>query len=83
MDYKMGGENMSGFPNYPGLKTKTLRDLHDSISMAMAEDDGLPGGQKNYGVRELSDWRDHANRIEVELDKRGEKYHKLDWQIKK
>lgn len=74
---------MIGYPNYPGLTTKTLCDLHDSISMAMAEDDSLPDGQKKYGVREFTDWRDHANRIEAELNKRGEKYNKLDWWTKK
>ncbi len=74
---------MIQYPNYPGLTTGSLRDLHDSIKKAMSADDATPEGQdKPYGVREYPDWKEHADRIEQELDSRDEQYEKIDWTMK-
>ena len=74
---------MIQYPNYPGLTTGSLGDLHDSIKKAMSADDATPEGQgKPYGVREYPDWKEHADRIEQELDSRDEKYEKIDWTMK-
>lgn len=71
------------YPNYPGLTTPSLRDLHDSIKKAMSVDDSTPAGQdKPYGVRNYPDWKEHADKIEKELDSRNEQYDKLDWSKK-
>lgn len=71
---------MIKYPNYSGLTTPSLRDLHDSIKKAMSADDATPEGQdKPYGVDEYSDWKEHADMIERELDSRGEKYEKINW----
>ena len=73
---------MIDYPNYPELTTGSLLDLHNSIRKAMSEDDKLPDGQKKYGVYEFPDWKQHADRIEKELDNRRVKYQKLDWKKK-
>ena len=52
------------------------RAIHDRL----LEEDQLPAGTtKTYGVREHSDWREQADEMEAELDRRGESYAKVPW----
>ena len=65
--------------NIDQYSTSGLRSLRHGVRAALAEDDALPNGKKEFGVRENQDWRDWADAIEVELAKRGKPALALDW----
>ena len=66
--------------NIPGFSTNGLKMMHEGIRKALTHDDALSAGQdKTYGVREFADWREHADAIEAELDKRDVSYDKVAW----
>ena len=65
--------------NISELSDASLRDLHILLREHLAEDDGLPDGQKKWGVREYSGWRQQANEYEVELTKRKIAFRPIDW----
>jgi hypothetical protein len=61
------------------LSTSGLLELYKAIQKALEEDDRLPNGQKKYGVREFPDFRQEADEIERELDKRQREYVRIAW----
>ena len=61
------------------LSTSALGELHQAIQQALEEDDKLPEGKKKYGVRKYGDFRQQADEIEAELDRRQEKYERITW----
>ena len=61
------------------VSTAGLLELHKAIQKALDEDDKLPNGQKKYGVREYPDFRQQADEIERELDKRRQEHVKIIW----
>ena len=61
------------------LTTGAVRELHQAIKQALAEDDRLPEGKKVYGVREFPDFRQEADELETELDRRKEKFTRIVW----
>jgi len=63
----------------PRLSTKLILLMYEGIKDALKEDDSLPEGEKEYGVREFSDWRECVTWFETELDKRGTPYEKISW----
>jgi hypothetical protein len=66
--------------NVPGFSTNGLKALQDAIRKALEADNATPAGQdKAYGVREFPDWKEMADELEAELDRRGETYTKVPW----
>lgn len=66
--------------NIPGYSTNGLKMMYDAIRNALNHDDSLPEGQeKTYGVRDYPDWMEQADKIEAELDTRGDAYSKIAW----
>jgi hypothetical protein len=63
----------------PKLHDHTLWGLHALVLDAQKADDGLPPGQKRYGVREYADWQQLANDYEDEMSKRGLPFTRIDW----
>jgi hypothetical protein len=62
------------------LTTGALLMLHGSIRDALAVDDNTPDGkEKLFQVRENADWREQANALEEQLDRRGAAYDKIRW----
>jgi hypothetical protein len=65
--------------NIEGLSLNGLKLLHGAIRGALADDDAIKQGPKIYGAREYPDWRETADRIEAELEKRDETFDPLPW----
>ena len=73
-------EQMDFFVNIQGMSLSGLIELHELISNRLKNEDELRENQeKSYGVREYNDWRSMSDKIENELDRRGEKYKKINW----
>ncbi len=71
---------MSMFHNIAEMSTNGLKAMQRATHDRLVEEDALPAGaQKTYGVREFQDWRDQADEMEAELDRRGETYTKVPW----
>ena len=57
-----------------------LRSMQRALRDRLMEEDQSPAGAtKAYGVREHEDWREQADEMEAELDRRGENYAKIPW----
>lgn len=66
--------------NIQGYSDNGLKMLHGAIKNALAQDDAIPAGRdKTYGVREYSDWRETADKIEAELKKRDVSFEMITW----
>ncbi|MBF0432447.1 MAG: hypothetical protein HQK83_14275, partial [Fibrobacteria bacterium] len=44
------------FPRYDLLSDEALKELHDVTKSAFDADENNPSPDKEYGVREFSDW---------------------------
>jgi hypothetical protein len=68
------------FANIKGMSANGLKAMQRAIHDRLIEEDGQPQGQeKIYGVRQYPDWREQADEMEAELDRRGEIYTKVPW----
>ena len=58
-----------------------LLKLHFAVCEALKTDDQLvlSGKETLYGVRKYSDWREWADWLEAELDRREVEYKKIPW----
>lgn len=65
------------FHNIQGVTTSSLRIFQRSIHDRLVDEDS--GVTDIYGVRQYADWRQQADEIEAELDRRGEVYTKVPW----
>lgn len=66
--------------NYTGFSDSGLKMMQKGVAEALVFDDAIPAGQaKEFGVREYSDWRKHADAIEAVLDQRKVSYTKIVW----
>jgi hypothetical protein len=65
--------------NIPGLTTQTLQKFHALIADCLAKDDAQTTGDKEYGVRTFSDWKQLRDDIEAELRKRGISFTPITW----
>ncbi|HWL06998.1 MAG TPA: hypothetical protein VNQ76_01160 [Planctomicrobium sp.] len=62
------------------MSTPGLLKMHNAIREAIEIDDMLYLSRlpKTYGVRDYSDWREWADSLEIELDKRKIKFAKVE-----
>ncbi|MFN6268497.1 MAG: hypothetical protein ACK45D_19945 [Alphaproteobacteria bacterium] len=66
--------------NIPGYSDNGLKMLYEAIRDALAHDDAIPAGRdKTYDVREFSDWRETADKIEAVLKERGVSFETITW----
>lgn len=71
---------MTTFADITKMSTRGLKGMQRAIHDRLIEEDKQPQGQeKIYGLREFADWRDQADEIEAELDRRHEVYAKVPW----
>jgi len=71
---------MTMFADITAMSSKGLKAMQRAIHDRLIEEDQQPPGQeKVYGVREFSDWREQADEMEAELDRRSETYDKVPW----
>lgn len=63
----------------PDYSSESLLDLYDAVRRALAADDLLPPGQKQFLVREGGGWRQWARMIEARLDEHNVEYQKIVW----
>ncbi|MDK2758293.1 MAG: hypothetical protein KYX66_16325 [Blastomonas fulva] len=71
---------MSTFADITKMSTRGLKGMQRAIRDRLVEEDAQPQTQeKIYGLREFSDWKDQADEIEAELDRRNEAYTKVPW----
>ena len=71
---------MSTFADITKMSTPGLKGMQRAIHDRLVEEDAQPQErEKIYGVREFSDWKDQADEIEAELDRRNEGGTKVPW----
>jgi len=71
---------MSFFHDITKMSANGLKAMQRGVHDRLVEEDAQPQGQeKVYGVREFPDWKEQADEMEAELDRRGVTYKKVPW----
>lgn len=71
---------MAMFVNISGMSLGGLKAMQRAIHDRLIEEDKQPPGQaKVYDVRGFADWKEQADEIEAELDRRSVVYIKVLW----
>jgi len=61
------------------MTDKMVKSLHKLIKDSLAIDDIKKAEEKVYYIRELDDWKELVNDLEIELDKREIEYKTIIW----